>query len=309
MKHSKIFTHLTIMLLLLMALLYMCTDLRFVHAADSGTIPMPDPGRIGSITIEMRYDGEIVVGGTLEVYRVGEIEIYINEGRSCCRFKKTGAFSSFGSSLDNVQSATLAEKLAGFVKEQNISSDYLALNDREDGRVVFDNLQTGLYLIIQGEAAEGYEALNPFLVSVPILEDGAYMYDIDAHGKFELKKMRPSPVPVTPPHEPSPTPAAPPPDEPSPAPTAVPGTPPDVPPDIPEETLNVQRQGGRGRAASPTPTGLPTLTVVAKLPQTGQLNWPVPVLAVSGMALILFGMALREQGSSRKKDDNEKHKE
>lgn len=37
------------------------------------------------------------------------------------------------------------------------------------------------------------------------------------------------------------------------------------------------------------------------LPQTGQLNWPVPVMAVSGFMLLLVGSLLR----GRKKDSNE----
>lgn len=31
---------------------------------------------------------------------------------------------------------------------------------------------------------------------------------------------------------------------------------------------------------------------MSSLPQTGQLNWPVPVLAVSGVVLFAFGWAL-----------------
>lgn len=39
-----------------------------------------------------------------------------------------------------------------------------------------------------------------------------------------------------------------------------------------------------------------------RLPQTGQINWPVPVLAVSGGVLFLSGLILRQQG---KKDTAE----
>jgi uncharacterized membrane protein len=34
----------------------------------------------------------------------------------------------------------------------------------------------------------------------------------------------------------------------------------------------------------------------AALPQTGQLNWPVPVLAFAGLTLVLLGAALRRSG-------------
>ena len=45
----------------------------------------------------------------------------------------------------------------------------------------------------------------------------------------------------------------------------------------------------------------PTKPKDPTLPQTGQLNWPIPVMAVSGFMLLLFGILL----SSRKKGDRE----
>ena len=48
----------------------------------------------------------------------------------------------------------------------------------------------------------------------------------------------------------------------------------------------------------PVPTTPPT-----KLPQTGQLNWPVPVLVVLGLALFSLGWGLR---FGRRKDSHEK---
>lgn len=54
---------------------------------------------------------------------------------------------------------------------------------------------------------------------------------------------------------------------------------------------------------TPTPSDEPTPTPVPPqgfLPQTGQLNWPVPVLALSGMALFLLGWWL--SSSERKRD-------
>jgi LPXTG-motif cell wall-anchored protein len=36
-------------------------------------------------------------------------------------------------------------------------------------------------------------------------------------------------------------------------------------------------------------------TTAAKLPQTGQLNWPVPVLAMAGFLLMALGYRLRRE--------------
>lgn len=48
------------------------------------------------------------------------------------------------------------------------------------GVAEFDDLEVGLYLVVQTTAAENYNVINPFLVSVPIQENGSYVYDVDA---------------------------------------------------------------------------------------------------------------------------------
>jgi hypothetical protein len=50
----------------------------------------------------------------------------------------------------------------------------------------------------------------------------------------------------------------------------------------------------------PTSQPSPTPTPSGKLPQTGQLWWPVSILALCGLALVLFGIRIR------KSEDNEK---
>ena len=47
-------------------------------------------------------------------------------------------------------------------------------------------------------------------------------------------------------------------------------------------------------SASPVPTATPSPTypLYGRLPQTGQLNWPVPVLALAGLALVAVGVWL-----------------
>lgn len=51
----------------------------------------------------------------------------------------------------------------------------------------------------------------------------------------------------------------------------------------------------------PTSTPAPTSTPDSTLPQTGQLNWPIPVLSGCGLVLCTVGWVLRRD---RKKDEN-----
>lgn len=184
---------------------------------------VPDMGRKGSINIEVSYDGKPVSGGTLTAYRVAEIA----EDDGNYSFALIGDFARSGESLTDIASAALAEKLAGYAGET--AGETKPIDGQ--GKVSFTGLELGLYLLVQDEAAKGYSKIAPFLVSVPMNEDGVYLYDVDASPKAELKKAP----------QPSPTPCP--------------------------------------------PSG-------SKLPQTGQLNWPVPVLVLLGLGLFSAGWLL-----------------
>ncbi|MDO5423397.1 MAG: SpaA isopeptide-forming pilin-related protein [Eubacteriales bacterium] len=192
---------------------------------------VPDEDRKGTVTVEMKYNGSAVSGGVLTAYRVGEIQ----EDDGDYSFVKTDAMEGFTGSYEEIDSAELAGAVAAFVQKEKISAYSIAGN--QNGKAVFSNLELGLYLIAQTESSDGYEPLTPFLVSVPMNENGTYLYEINAEGKVELTSTT-KPTEPTEPTEPK-------------------------------------------KPKEPT------------LPQTGQLNWPVPVLAILGMALFLAGWALR----------------
>lgn len=201
------------------AVFAMCT------AASAHDVPREDT--LGSIEMTVRYDGAPVPGGKITCIRVGDV------------FEEDGNYSFRcvldGSALEDIQSPELAQALSEFAKDKGLSGTTLSIGSRGEntGKVIFENLEIGLYLLVQDTAAPGYSALKPFLVSVPYLLDGKYAYQVNAQIKAELER-----------------------------------TPETVPP------------------ASTTPGG-------PKLPQTGQLSWPVPVLAVLGMGLFSAGWMLR----------------
>ena len=199
---------------------------------------MPDTSRKGTITVEMRYDGKDVTGGSLAAYRVGQIE----ENNGDYRFAKTAEMEALPDSYDDIGSPALAKNVAAFISAQEISAYKTA--DNTGGKAVFDEMETGLYLIEQTRASDGYEPINPFLISVPMNDGGRYQYDVTAEGKFSLRQLAtPAPTPSE-----SPTPPRP------------------IPP---------------WRPFRP------------RLPQTGQLNWPIPVLTLLGLGVFIAGWMLR----------------
>lgn len=215
---------------LLLAVLLFC-----VLPVTANAHEVPDQNRKGTITVEMKYDGEAITGGTLTAYRVGQIQE--NDGNFS--FAKTFDMETFSGDYADISSVKLAEDAAAFVREQGIRTYATAKNI--EGKASFSNLELGLYLIIQTEPSDGYEPLKPFLVSVPMNEDGHYVYEVNAEGKMQFYQ------------EPKPT--------------------------------------------KPSKPSDPTL------PQTGQLNWPVPVLVVLGLILFLTGWVLcfgRKRGGYEK---------
>ena len=212
--------------------------LAFLPAAASAH-PVPEPGKEGSITVSMQFDGEPVSGGSLTLYRVGEV----SENDGNYTFVPTGEFTRWGSdfgTLDSAQqSAQTAQSLKDFIQSNRGISPVAREKIGTDGKVKFSNLEQGLYLLVQTEPATGFSPVNPFLVSLPYEKDGKYIYDVDAQAKTELEQ---EPTPTKPPEKP----------------------------------------GG-------------------KLPQTGQLNWPVPVLAAAGLTLFGIGWGIRFR---RKRDQD-----
>lgn len=200
---------------------------------------VPDTSKTGSISVSMTYEGKAVPGGTLTLYWVGKI----NENDGNYRFTLMTDFAKSGVSLDNISSSELAANLAEYAADNGLSGTTAKIG--ADGTMTVDGLTLGLYLVVQTKAANGYEAVKPFLVSVPMNENGTYAYDVDAAPKMStLTETEPTPsTPTTP-------------------------------------------------TTSTTPA-TPTTPVEPTLPQTGQLNWPVPVLAVFGLLLFSIGWALR----------------
>lgn len=210
----------------------------------------PDMTRKGSVNITMQLDEKPVSGGTLTLYQAGVVD----EDDGNYSFVPEERFRNWGDSFwdreffEKEDTARMAKSLEEYVRERGITGTVREIG--ADGTVSFTNLELGLYLLVQDVAAEGCIKMEPFLVSVPMEENGGYIYDVDASPKVELAKLP-------------------------------------VEPSKPEQP---EMPGG------------------SKLPQTGQLNWPIPLLVVSGLCLLSAGWLLLfgKRKSDRREADLEK---
>lgn len=192
-----------------------------------------DPEQKGSVSVTLKYMGTPISGGSLTLYHVGNL-VWMEDHYE---FALTEAFAASGVALDALNSQVAAE-LADYADLNGVES--LTQQIDETGHLCFEGLELGLYVMVQKEAADGFCGLQPFLVTVPVSENGAYVYDVDATPKLSL---------------------------------------------VPENT-------------DPTepPTTVPPTEPDPSLPQTGQTNWPVPLLAIGGIFTFFFGLILNRSG-------------
>jgi len=134
----------------------------------------------------------------------------------------------------------------------------------KDGNVYYPDLPQGVYLVVQTDEVTHFSTFEPFLVYLPCIEENHWKYDVVAEPKIVYQVRSGSRDPS----EPDPT-----------------------LPESPSEPQNPPREEPPKEDTPP------------KLPQTGQLNWPIPVLLVAGAFLVSAGVIVRLAG--RKEDEKE----
>lgn len=238
-------------------------------AAPAFALEVVDLSRTGSIKVSL-YDSETseaVGGGTLTLYRVAKVQ----KDNANLSFVYTNGFEDCGVELGDLSEGELAGRLAEKIAA---TAESTTVEISDFGAAEFGDLEVGLYLVVQATAAENYNVINPFLVSVPIQENGSYVYDVDALPKVGTAAKK---TPDKPDEENPNTPAAPGPDNPDGWVLGANGEKIYLNPEAPSpDNPNGHVMGAHG------------------LPQTGQLNWPIPVLAVTGVVLVAAGIKLKK---------------
>ncbi len=234
----------------------------------------PDTTRKGSITVTVKeFDGTPVCGGSLELIYIADLV----EGG----YEFTDALKDCGISLENLNDGELPEQISGEITKRGIQGTVQDLGDLPT--TTYSDLKVGLYLMRQKVNAPGYYDIEPFMICVPMMVDGEWVYDVECSPKpLENGGGGNTPTPF-PGDGPTPTPTPDPGVSPTPTPTPEPGASPTPTP-------------------TPTPEASPTPTPEPGLPQTGQLQWPIPYLAIGGILLILIGWWMT---SGKETDSNE----
>ena len=253
-----------------------------------------DINRVGSISVSMiGQDGKTpIAGAELSLYYVATVELNSNNRMS---YTFTDAFRNCGCALDN---PALTTALEVFVTDHAAPVEKLVTDAQ--GSAVFSGLPLGLYFVKQTDAAVGNALCTSFLVTVPYYDGESYLYDVDASPKMDI--VRPTSITIKKVWNT---------DESASATDSV--------------TVQLQKDGiviatavlneqnkwqviytnmpesdayrvvevdvPKGFVDTYTQNGyIFTVTNTAFLIQTGQLIWPIPVLAIAGLYLITVGI-------------------
>ena len=273
-----------------------------------------DLTQTGSISVQLRDAAfpATSVTGTLELYKVGDAV----ETNGALTFVPTADFASAGISLSDTRASGLAQALADYAKKQHIPAASIST---ASGAAVFSDLSTGLFLLIQTEAADGYLPVSPFLVSLPMYsaEDGGWNYQIAAAPKVQPVPKEPTALTVIKKWKDNSSA-----DRPAQVEVAL------LQDGAVSETVTLNKENNwthtwndldphyvwtveeavpagytaaystKGQTTTITNTS-DTYEEPDTLAETGQLNWPVPALFCAGLVLIITGLLLlrwRKQG-------------
>lgn len=255
-----------------------------------------DLGKTGSISVTLVEgdQNQPIVGAELSVYHVATA---LPDADGNLIYDCTEDFGQFDGAIDDT---SLAVKLDAFVSRHSVPSAKMTTDP--EGTAVCGDLPLGLYFVKQTGAVEGFAPCTPFIVTVPNYKDGEYVYDVNASPKTEVSKLTSVTIKKvwnT--------------DESTSATESV--TVQLLKDGIVVKTATLNKDNGwqityndmpesdaysieevdvpKGFTATYKQNGYVfTVTNTPTLIQTGQLIWPIPVLAVGGMLLIAVGIML-----------------
>ena len=240
----------------------------------------------GQITLQLKHGGTILKNVNVSLYKVANVD-------ASCKYTLTDAFAGSGVNL-NINSTgnkvvdagvnrTLSATLLEYAKTNSISPTLAKSNN--NGVAVFTGLTPGMYLVAQtnDKDANGYTMLSA-LIQLPAFDNGKWIYSIASEPKTEPTPTKP-PTPTDPPTTPAPK-------------------DPDV--DIPDEEVPQTNPGDPETPERTDPKDPWDIKIdtekppLADLPQTGQLRWPIPILASVGILLTITGAWM--QGIKKRKE-------
>ena len=142
-----------------------------------------DPTKTGSVSVTLteQYTKTPIAGAQLSVYYIATVGINTEANLN---YIFTEEFAALGIAIDDPE---LAAKLDAYLSENEAPA--IRLRTDENGNASCEALPLGLYFIRQTNTVEGFAPCTPFLVTVPMKNDNGYVYAVNASPKTEVAKL------------------------------------------------------------------------------------------------------------------------
>ena len=142
-----------------------------------------DPAKTGSISVTLteQYEKAPIASAELSVYHIATVGINTDKKLN---YIYTNAFAAIGIAIDDPD---LATKLDAYLSENEVAAIKLCTDT--NGTASCTDLPLGLYFVRQTNAVEGFAPCTPFLVTVPMESTDGYVYAVNASPKTEVAKL------------------------------------------------------------------------------------------------------------------------
>lgn len=161
--------------ILLLMLFTFCTNILSVNALDfikKGSI---------EITLIEKEEQTKINGAELTIYKIADAK----EENHNLVFEYVSELSDCKVSLDNLDNDNISEEIN---KCLNDSVKGISLVT-EDGKVNFEDLDLGLYLVKQTNKVEGYSVITPYLVMIPRVINDEWTYNVTSKPKTDIIRV------------------------------------------------------------------------------------------------------------------------
>ena len=142
-----------------------------------------DPERTGSISVTLleQFEKTPIVGAELSVYCIATVGINTD---GLLNYIYLEGYDEIGIDLEDPD---FVAKMDAFLSQNDMPA--IKLYTDAQGTAVCTEIPLGLYFIRQTGAVAGYALCTPFLVTVPMVEEAGYVYDVNASPKTEVAKL------------------------------------------------------------------------------------------------------------------------
>lgn len=142
-----------------------------------------DFNRRGSIKITLKEstDNTNIEGSEITIYQVAVLK----EKNNNIAFEYIEELKDCPNSLEDLKEPSIT--LINYIKDKNIPK--ISLKTNKEGLVQYNNLDLGLYLVMQTNNIKGYTIFSPFFIILPEYILDNWNYDINAFPKTDIIKL------------------------------------------------------------------------------------------------------------------------